>query len=236
MTPHAAGEYALKIAVALLCGAAIGMERQWRHRLSLLRTNALVAIGAALFVSLTLLTQNADRTRIAAQVASGVGFIGAGIMLRDGLNIRGLNTAATLWCSAAVGCLCGLGYYIPAFIGSVAVLVANVALRPLALRLDNLPEETTEIEAYYRLRLVCRAKKENVVRLRLLSEIRERHAQLTALETADGATPDEREVRATILIAEGERDREAEAIIAHFVVEKDILAASWERQSNGQMN
>jgi putative Mg2+ transporter-C (MgtC) family protein len=83
MPPDVACYYALKIAVALLCGGAIGIERQWRHRISLLRTNAPVAVGAALFVSIAGLSGDFSLNRIVAQVASGVGFIGSGMMLRE---------------------------------------------------------------------------------------------------------------------------------------------------------
>ena len=91
-------------------GALVGLERQWRQRMAGLRTNALVALGAALFelfaVQLTGV-HGVDPTRIAAYVVSGIGFLGAGVILRDGVSVRGINTAATIWCSAAVGVLAG---------------------------------------------------------------------------------------------------------------------------------
>src|SRR6202035_5274009 len=101
-------QVALNLFVALSLGAAIGVERQWRQRLAGLRTNTLVALGAASFVVFaSLFPGEASPTRVAAQVVSGIGFLGAGIIFREGLNVRGLNTAATLWCSAAVGLLAG---------------------------------------------------------------------------------------------------------------------------------
>src|SRR6516164_5942263 len=102
---------ALNLAVALALSAIIGFERQWRNRLAGLRTNTLVAIGAASFVIFeSLVPDESSPTRIAAQVVSGIGFLGAGLIFREGLSVRGLNTAATLWCSAAVGVLAGAGY------------------------------------------------------------------------------------------------------------------------------
>jgi putative Mg2+ transporter-C (MgtC) family protein len=83
-----------------------------------------------------------DPTRMAAYFVSGVGFLGAGVILRDGVKVRGINTAATIWCSAAVGVLAGAGYIIEAAIGAVLVLVAHVALRPVARRLDRLQHPT----------------------------------------------------------------------------------------------
>src|ERR1700731_118932 len=97
-----------------------------------LRTNALVAAGAAVFVMLSALTERADDSfRIAGQVVSGIGFLGAGVIMRNGLNITGLNTAATMWCSASIGTLAAYGMYGSAVTGAVAVIAANVCLRPI---------------------------------------------------------------------------------------------------------
>src|ERR1700738_4001656 len=103
-------EIALRLGTALLIGAVIGFERQWRQRMAGLRANALASIGAAGFVVLSM-TVSADNspTRVAAQIVSGIGFLGAGVILREGINIRGLNTAATLWCSAMGGTFAGGG-------------------------------------------------------------------------------------------------------------------------------
>ena len=91
-------ELTLRLATALVVGAVIGIERQWRHKMAGLRTNVLVSVGAAVFCLIAALSdREASPTRIAAQVASGIGFLGAGVILREGLNVRGLNTAATLW-------------------------------------------------------------------------------------------------------------------------------------------
>jgi len=104
------GRRALGMGKACAVGAAIGFERQWRQRLAGLRTNTLVALGAASLVVFDgLFSGGTASTRVAAQVVSGIGFLGAGIIFREGLNVRGLNTAATLWCSAAVGVLAGGG-------------------------------------------------------------------------------------------------------------------------------
>src|ERR1700674_4187548 len=105
--------FAIRLGLALIFGASVGAERQWRQRMAGLRTNALVAAGAAMFVMLTALTTRAadDSFRIAGQVVSGIGFLGACVILRNGLNITGLNTAATLWCSAAIGTLAGYGFF-----------------------------------------------------------------------------------------------------------------------------
>src|SRR5579871_4087029 len=104
--------FVVRILIALILGTAIGVERQWHQRTAGLRTNALVSVGSALFASLACLMANeSSPTRMAAQIVSGIGFLGAGLILREGNHVRGLNTAATVWCSAAVGTLCGSGFF-----------------------------------------------------------------------------------------------------------------------------
>lgn len=123
---------AINLSVAMVCGAVIGSERQVRQRMAGLRTNALVALGAAGFVTFSLLfPHEVSQTRVAAQVVSGIGFLGAGIIFRDGFNIHGLNTAATLWCSAAVGLMAGASAWQFALLLTAMVVFINLGLRPL---------------------------------------------------------------------------------------------------------
>src|SRR6201991_2408856 len=129
---------ALRLTVALLLGSAIGFERQWNQKMAGLRTNALVALGACGFVIFSGLVGQGDPTRVAAQVVSGIGFLGAGIILRDGVNVHGLNTAATLWCSAMVGTIAGAGHAAPALLAAVFVVGTNLLLRPLVRRAKRL--------------------------------------------------------------------------------------------------
>ncbi|PZR77456.1 MAG: hypothetical protein DI537_43110, partial [Stutzerimonas stutzeri] len=122
----------LNLGAAYILGGVIGFERQWRQRLAGLRTNTLVALGAATFVEFAgLVPGEGSPTRVAAQVVSGIGFLGAGIIFKEGLNVSGLNTAATLWCSAAVGVLCGAGFYPQAIVATGFVISVNLFLRPL---------------------------------------------------------------------------------------------------------
>src|ERR1700681_3098978 len=123
-------EFTLRLALALLLGSIVGLERQYRQRMAGLRTNALVSVGAALFVMLAPLGSAGDPTRIAAQVVSGIGFLAGGVIFREGLSVRGLNTAATLWATAAVGTLAGFGFLPQAAVGALTVMAANVLLRP----------------------------------------------------------------------------------------------------------
>src|ERR1700678_427 len=104
-------DFTLRVTCAMLCGSLIGVERQWKQRSARLRTYTLVSLGSALFVTVGCLVKDSSPTRIASYVVSGVGFLGAGVIMRSGFNIRGINTAATIWCCSAVGMVAGYSFY-----------------------------------------------------------------------------------------------------------------------------
>jgi putative Mg2+ transporter-C (MgtC) family protein len=131
------GVFLARLGVAALLGVAIGFERQWRQRATGLHTSSLVSIGAALFALLDISIGAGDTTRIVAGVVTGVGFIAGGVILRSGLTIIGLNTAATIWATAAVGALAGFGFWAEAASGAVAVILLNLLLQPLADAIDR---------------------------------------------------------------------------------------------------
>lgn len=162
--------YFVKITVCFVLGIVIGFERQCRRRTAGIRTITLVSLGAFLFVSVSDLTIGNDITRIAAQVVSGIGFLGAGVILRDGTNIRGLNTAATLWCSAAIGTLTALGLIPEAIIGVIYILLTNVVLRFISRKMmEKMP--TVRI-ARYSLIVVCTTDKEMIVKNMLIQKLK----------------------------------------------------------------
>ena len=124
--------FAIRLLVGFFLAVGIGIERQWLKTRSILKTNVLVTLGSAMFVMLSIMTPgDASPTRISAQIVSGVGFLGGGVILREGASVRGINTAATLWCAAAIGTLVGSGYLVQAYVSTLAVVGANLLLRPL---------------------------------------------------------------------------------------------------------
>ena len=129
-------DFLTRLGVAAVLGIAIGFERQWRHRAAGLHTSSLVSVGAALFALLDGMINAGDATRIVAGVVTGVGFIAGGVILRAGINVTGLNTAATMWATAAVGALAGFGLWAQAGAGAVAIIVLNLFLSPLADAID----------------------------------------------------------------------------------------------------
>lgn len=175
-------DFVVRILTAAAFGAAIGLERQWRLRTAGIRTNALVSTGSALFVvvgAVSIDGVNADPTRVAAQVVSGIGFLGAGVILRDGLKIRGLTTAATLWCAAAIGSLAGAGMEELALVGTAAILATNTLLRPLSRWVNRrmqddtppVPHEDEALSADYVLEVVTSDKSEQRVRALVLQAV-----------------------------------------------------------------
>ncbi|MCJ0765061.1 MgtC/SapB family protein [Variovorax terrae] len=222
-------DFALRVLVALVLGSLIGTERQLRQRMAGLRTNALVAAGAALFVSISAFTPDPQgHARIAAQVVSGIGFLGAGVIMREGLNVRGLNTAATLWCSAAIGVLSGLGYALEAAIGTFFVLAANFALRGIAQRLGQHSALVgTDIEQAFRITAQCEAAEEVHVRSLLLNMVGSMpNLMLQSLHSED-ATPGGRiEVRADVLTSAAHKNL-LEQIVSRVSLEKSVSVVRW---------
>jgi putative Mg2+ transporter-C (MgtC) family protein len=218
----------LRMGSALLVGAAVGLERQFHQRVAGTRTNALVAAGAAAFiVSAAALTNNLDsQARIAAQIVSGIGFLGAGVIFKEGVFVHGLNTAATIWCSAAIGTLFGMGQYFLGLLTGAIVIFTNVVLRPLALKLSPMAPPTREQGVIYTLVLDCPVERQLEARELLLKEFEASPLTVTGLESAPGATASRAKVAAS-LRAVGRHDESIEKAIAAISALHDIRAASW---------
>lgn len=225
-------QFVINLALAFALGSLIGAERQWRQRMAGLRTNALVAIGAAMYVMLAAPTSDSVM-RVAAQVVSGIGFLGAGVIMREGLTVRGLNTAATLWCSAAVGTLSGLGHSTAAAIGTGGVLLANFGLRPLARLIDRQPTQpdSSATDVLYLLRLVCRSEGENHARALLLQMTQTLPLMLQSLHSEDLDATGKVEVRANFHSA-GRQDAMLENVVGRMSLEPEISSVSWQVITN----
>lgn len=213
--------------VALILGCLIGLERQWHRRNAGLRTNALVSLGASLFVSLSgLLLGTTDQSRIAAQVVSGIGFLGAGLLIKEGLNVRGLNTAATLWCAGAVGTLAGCAFPAQAAIGTALVIITHLGLRPLGNVLARRPPEKADQELLYSLRIVCQDTAEQQIRAVVVQEMVQTPLILQSIESQDIEGTGKVEVKA-LVAASGRQDTKLEKIVERVSLDKAVTAASW---------
>jgi putative Mg2+ transporter-C (MgtC) family protein len=165
-------QFVFSILLAMLLGSLIGLERQWRQRFAGLRTNALVATGAAAFAAAAVspLCQGSPAPFLGA-IVTGIGFLGAGVIFKEDFSVSGLNTAATLWCSAGVGTLSGMGLWQQGLALAASVIAINVLLRPLARHLAQAPSDAaSEMESTYRIYGQCTRRSEQTMRTLLLEE------------------------------------------------------------------
>jgi putative Mg2+ transporter-C (MgtC) family protein len=221
-------DFLARLFSALLLGAVVGLERQWRQRIAGTRTNALVAAGASAFVMCAFLVRDPNRNeaQIVSYVVSGVGFLGAGVIFKDGGNVRGLNTAATLWCSAAIGAVCGLGQLLYGVCVAVAVLATNVVLRPIAYRLHPSQQMGTEQEVTYVCELVCRGEDEAHIRPLLVHTTAQNPLTLIGLKSEDIEGTAKLKVVAHVR-ALGRQNQALEQLIARLSLEPGVSSVSW---------
>ena len=220
-------EVMFRLGIALLFGALIGFERQWHQRMAGLRTNALVSLGAAGFVVFGLIAAGDESpTRVAAQVVSGIGFLGAGVILREGVNIRGLNTAATLWCAAMVGTFAGAGQLIASLIAAAFVLLTNFFLRPLVRLINRQPFGAAEIETHYSVELRCQGQQEAHMRALLLQAAASAGLGLRRL-TSENLEDSPQVTVSAVLVSATRNDSALEQIIGRMSLEPFVTAAHW---------
>ena len=191
-----------RVGLATALGVAIGVERQWRSRMAGLQTMALVSLGSALFLILGVYAfdGDGDPTRVAAQIVSGIGFLGAGVIMKQGASVTGLNTAATLWSSAAVGALAGAWMWREALTGTVVIIAANGFLFPLATRMDRarLWGGRENPAADYLVEVGCSPDAEADVRAIIVTAAGRPGFQLNSLRSSSTSTPGEVDVRAEL--------------------------------------
>ncbi|WP_241250570.1 MgtC/SapB family protein [Paragemmobacter kunshanensis] len=231
--PHDLQMAAVNLGVAMTCGAVIGSERQVRQRMAGLRTNALVALGAAAFVVFSgLFPDEVSPTRVAAQIVSGIGFLGAGIIFRDGFNVHGLNTAATLWCSAAVGMMAGAGAWPYALLLTGMVVFVNLGLRPLVKWLKRKTKAGVPISRSFRVQVTCRPDQEADLRAMILRTltIGGLHLSEVAGRVAEGG--EGVDLSATVS-GEGVTDEMLELAVQRLAAEPGLMRVRWEALEEG---
>jgi putative Mg2+ transporter-C (MgtC) family protein len=223
-------EIAIRLAVAALLGGLIGFERQWRQRMAGLRTNMLVAVGAAGFVVFSMMFSGDNSpTRVAAQIVSGIGFLGAGVILREGINVRGLNTAATLWCSAMVGTFAGGGQLVASVIAASFVVITNLFLRPLVQLINKQPLGAVEVETHYSVEVRCQGQQEAHVRALLLQAASGAGLGLRRL-TSENLEDSPQVTVSALLVSTHRNDRALEEIIGRMSLEPFVTAVHWQAE------
>jgi putative Mg2+ transporter-C (MgtC) family protein len=146
----------VSLTAAFILGGLIGFERQYRQRTAGLRTNVLVALGAAIFIDIAnRLHGHEGAVHVIAYVVSGIGFLGAGVIMREEGNVRGLNTAATLWCSGAVGACAGADLIAEASLATAFVLAANTLLRPVGNLINKQSLDSKAVEVTHKISVIA---------------------------------------------------------------------------------
>ena len=216
----------LALSVAFVLGTLIGLERQYRQRTAGLRTNVLVAIGAAAFADMGMrLLGPEGATRIISYIVSGIGFLGAGVIMKEGTHIRGLNTAATLWGSAAVGALAGAGMPGEAAILTVFVLAGNTLLRPLVNYINRQPMNELVTEASYRIHVVTPSANAAAARELLYAELERANYPIHEIETL---SENNGEVELAAMLVPSTADpEELDAVVETLNTSKNIHSAAW---------
>jgi putative Mg2+ transporter-C (MgtC) family protein len=217
----------VSLATAFVLGALIGAERQYRQRTAGLRTNVLVAVGAAAFVDLAMHIAGTDgAVRVIAYVVSGIGFLGAGVIMKQGLDVRGLNTAATLWASAAVGSCAGADMVAQAAALTVFVLAGNTLLRPLVNAINRIPLDAQSTEATYEFKLTVTPEALPAMRDRLVEQLEKANYPVANVEVVEHGD-DLLEIVAT-LVSTAVHPPELETVVADLERQPGVRHATWE--------
>ena len=228
--------FAVHLIFAIVLGSLIGLERQVSRHPAGILTNLIVCLGAYSFTAFSFLVNPAeikDITRVAAQVVSGIGFLGAGVIMREGGNVRGLNTAATVWASAAVGILCCVNNLSYACLVAGAIVVLHLILHPLSHKIDKMrkydkSERRMNEEARYRISVVCPEDEELEVRKNIMSIIKqEPEALLHTLETVNAHDDDNNKKIRAYITTKTDNDALIENLMTQVGKNDKIISTGW---------
>ncbi|MCU1726768.1 MgtC/SapB family protein [Pseudomonas sp. 7P_10.2_Bac1] len=216
----------VSLSSAFILGGLIGFERQFRQRTAGLRTNVLVALGAAIFVDMANRLGGAEgAVRVVAYVVSGIGFLGAGVIMREEGNVRGLNTAATLWASAAVGACCGADLILEALLGTLFVLAANTLLRPIVNNINRQPLDVISSEVTYMVYVIAQRHQQKAALALLEAELERSNYPASDLDV-HAFGQDEVEIEGTLMATSVDGD-ELDALIARISTSPLVVQAFW---------
>ncbi|WP_461257784.1 MgtC/SapB family protein [Treponema sp. R80B11-R83G3] len=217
-------DFVIRIAASALFGFLIGFERQLTGHPAGIRTNVLVSLGSCIFVIFSFIMDTPDRTRIAGQIVTGLGFLCSGIIFKDGVNVRGLNTAATIWCTAAIGVLASSGFILYAFVATVLLIAANVILRPISNKISPLFDESGKC---YQITTVCAEGKKKIIRSIITDYVSSLKLVLSDLECKN-VGDDEVRIIAKMHVYGKNREEIAETLIEKIREEKHVSSVGWE--------
>ena len=224
--------FTIRLAIAIFLGFIVGLERQWTKHQAGILTNVIVCVGAYAYSAFSYIAggDNVDVTRVAAQVVSGIGFLGAGLIIRDGINIRGLSTAATIWTTAAVGVLCTLPDIWFSVIVAVAIVFLHLLLHPLSNYVNKKNHYNKElierVECTYKITIVCTESSEIDIRSHLVKTIHDKDNVL--LHTLESNETDDKNIKIRAYVTTPKKNNDAiESLLTHIGKDEGIISAGW---------
>ena len=217
---------AVSLTTAFLFGGLIGFERRYRQRTAGLRTNILVAVGAAIFVdAANRLTGHDGAIHVMAYVVSGIGFLGAGVIMREEGNVRGINTAATLWASGAVGACAGADLILEAGLATLFILAANTLMRPVVRFINKQPLDTTSVEVTNSVYIITPKHAQKIALKQFIETLEKAGYQAHDVKVHQFGA-DEVEIQAVLTDAAVDGD-EMDALIAQIASKDYVNQAFW---------
>ena len=220
-------KYIARILFAIVLGFFIGLERQLTGHRAGIRINVLICMGTSMFTLFPLIYGSKEVFRVGSAIISGVGFLCSGVIFKENGSVRGINTAATLWCTAAIGILSSTGKYILASLTALCLIISNLILRPLAIRINPLSSTNDETENEYRVSVTCYEDEEPKIREMIIQNNSCKTLFLHNLESGD-VTGDKVEVVADFTSVGKPKDSTLESIVLKILKNPNVVRAGWE--------
>lgn len=229
-SPLSLQEFIFRCLVAAILGILVGVERQVKGHPAGIRTNTLVSLGSCMFVLFPMIIGSTDVNRSASQIITGIGFLGSGIIFKEGANVKGINTAATIWCSGAIGVLASSGQFGMALIAAGLIIVCNIMLKPLSHALSP-SAGFDENDCYYQITCLCTIDVEWEIRALILSHFNNNSIFIVGVDSA--ITKDHKlEIRTTFRSRNQKRDDMAEKITKSLSLETGVIHVGWKAIEN----
>lgn len=222
-------EFVARILAAIIFGICIGLERQLKGHPAGVQTSGLVCTGSCLFALVSFMVDTPEPTRIAAGIVSGIGFLCSGIIFKNGSNVKGINTAATIWCTASIGVIAAAGYILFGAVATVLVILVNLVFKPIDSRVRPLKSLQAKTEEYYSLKVICEVDKEIAVRRVILDLVKECNLTIMNLESGD-LIGSKVEIHATLLSPERASADTPEKIVSRICVKEGVYSAGWKKE------
>ena len=219
-------DFVARVLLSLMLGFFVGLERQLTGHPAGIRINVLIALGTSFFTLFPMLYGSEQMFRVAASIVSGVGFLCSGVIFKEGGTVRGINTAATLWCTAAIGVLASTGMYAMAISATGILVISNMLLRPMVRKLVPLSGMVDE-DQIYQISITCQEDAERDIRLSLLKNNSNKNLYLTFLESGD-AVGNKVEIIAKYGIAGKVKKSHMEEIVSKLLTNPEVVSAGWE--------